>query len=137
MATTAIGQEKLAALAALLARAGVVDADLEERFVRASGPGGQKVNKTSSAVYLRHGPSGIEVKAQASRSQVQNRYAARKRLAERILALAEGKKSATAQAIAKVQRQKRKRSKRAKAKVLDNKRHQGDKKQGRKRPQED
>lgn len=137
MSQTGIGQDKLAALAALLAKVNVLEADLEERFVRASGPGGQKVNKTSSAVYLRHGPSGIEVKAQSSRSQVQNRYAARKRLAERLLEIAEGAESKKQQAIAKVQRQKRKRSKRAKAKVLANKRHQGEKKAGRQRPSDD
>ena len=137
MSHAGIGQDKLAALAALLTKAGVMEADLEERFVRASGPGGQKVNKTSSAVWLRHGPSGMEVKAQASRSQAQNRYAARKRLAERLVEVAEGAASKMAQAIAKVQRQKRKRSRRAKAKVLANKRHQGEKKAGRQRPQDD
>lgn len=137
MSHTGIGQEKLAALAALLARAGVAEGDLEERFVRASGPGGQKVNKTSSAVYLRHGPSGIEVKAQSSRSQAQNRYAARKRLAERLLQIALGAASKKEQAIAKVRRQKRRRSKRAQAKLLANKRHQGQKKAGRQRPPDD
>lgn len=137
MATTGIGKDKLDALAQLMAKAGINEADLEEKFVRASGPGGQKVNKTSSAVSLRHIPSGEEVKAQSHRSQMMNRYEARKRLATRMLDAILGKESAREQAIAKVQRQKRKRSKRAKAKVLANKRHQGEKKAGRKRPDAD
>ena len=120
-----------------MAQAGILESDLEEKFVRASGPGGQKVNKTSSAVSLRHGPSGQEVKAQVHRSQAMNRYEARKRLAQRLLDAIEGKHSAREQAIAKVQRQKRKRSKRAKAKALADKRAQGEKKAGRKRPDHD
>lgn len=137
MGTQGIGKDKLDALEQLLAKAGVVEADLEEKFVRASGPGGQKVNKTSSAVSLRHKPSGVEIKAQSHRSQMMNRYEARKRLALRLLEAIEGKRSAREQAIAKVQRQKRKRSKRAKAKVLADKRQLGDKKASRKRPTHD
>ncbi|MDB6093896.1 MAG: Class peptide chain release factor [Verrucomicrobia bacterium] len=47
--------------------------DVDERFVRGSGPGGQKINKTSSTVWLRHGPTGVEVRCQAERSQAANR----------------------------------------------------------------
>jgi hypothetical protein len=47
---------------------------------RASGPGGQKRNKTSSAVRLRHGPSGLMVIAEESRSQHENRARALRRL---------------------------------------------------------
>ncbi len=137
MATPGIGKDKLLALAQMMAKAGIDEADLEEKFVRSSGPGGQKVNKTSSAVSLRHKPSGEEVKAQSHRSQAMNRYEARKRLALRLLDAIEGKQSAREQAIAKVQRQKRKRSKRAKAKVLADKRQQSDKKAGRRRPDHD
>ena len=53
--------------------AGILPADVEERFVRGSGPGGQKINKTSSTVCLRHGPTGIEVRVQRERSQSANR----------------------------------------------------------------
>src|ERR1700678_1245158 len=56
-----------------LDRRGVAASDIEERFVRGSGPGGQKINKTSSTVWLRHGPTGIEVRCQAERSQAANR----------------------------------------------------------------
>lgn len=60
--------------------------DLEERFTKSSGPGGQHKNKTSSCVYLKHIPTGIEVKAD-SRSQYENRQAARKELSRRVEAL--------------------------------------------------
>lgn len=56
-----------------LAAAGARAADVEERFVRGAGPGGQKINKTSSTVWLRHRPTGIEVRCQRERSQAANR----------------------------------------------------------------
>jgi peptide chain release factor len=56
-----------------LERLGVTASDIEERFVRGSGPGGQKINKTSSTVWLRHRPTGTEVRCQAQRSQAANR----------------------------------------------------------------
>jgi protein subunit release factor B len=132
-----ITQDKQDELARLMERAGLREEDLEERFVRASGPGGQKVNKTSSAVYLKHLPSGEEIKAQTARSQVLNRYYARKLLAKRIIAQREGKASEEAARIAKIQRQKRKRSRRAKAKTVAAKREHGAKKEGRARPRRD
>jgi peptide chain release factor len=61
-------------------RLGIPEADLEESFVRASGPGGQHVNKVATAVTLRHLPSGISVTAQDSRSQARNRQLALERL---------------------------------------------------------
>ena len=56
-----------------LAALGVLAADVDERFVRGAGPGGQKINKTSSTVWLRHRPTGIEVRCQRERSQAANR----------------------------------------------------------------
>ena len=55
---------------------GIRRSDVTETFVRSSGPGGQNVNKTSTCVYLKHIPTGIEVKCRVERSQVQNRYRA-------------------------------------------------------------
>jgi protein subunit release factor B len=52
---------------------GIHASDVDERFVRGSGPGGQKINKTSSTVWLRHRPTGVEVRCQAERSQAANR----------------------------------------------------------------
>lgn len=63
-------------------RLGLRETDLVEKFVRSSGPGGQHVNKTSTCVYLKHLPSGIEVKIQAGRSQALNRFLARRAIVE-------------------------------------------------------
>lgn len=60
-------------ISARLAALGVSLADVEERFIRGSGPGGQKINKTSSTVCLRHRPTGLEVRCQRERSQSANR----------------------------------------------------------------
>ena len=60
--------------------AGIHDSDLEESFARSAGPGGQNVNKVSTAVTLRHRPSGTSVTVQDSRSQAMNRKLARERL---------------------------------------------------------
>jgi|APFre7841882630_1041343.scaffolds.fasta_scaffold09882_3 protein subunit release factor B len=70
---------------------GIRREEVLEQFVRASGPGGQKVNKTSSAVYLKHLPSGIEVKAQKDRSQLINRFLAWRLLADKVEARKTGK----------------------------------------------
>ncbi|MFZ4395210.1 MAG: peptide chain release factor-like protein [Kiritimatiellia bacterium] len=113
--------------------AGVREEDLEERFVLGSGSGGQKVNKTSSAVSLRHTPSGLAVKVQASRSREVNRWMARRTLAERLLAKVAGILTARQQEAEKIRRQKRRKSRRQRARMLDDKRHQGAKKAGRSR----
>jgi protein subunit release factor B len=69
-----------------LAALGVRLADVEERFVRGAGPGGQKINKTSSTVWLRHGPTGLEVRCQRERSQAVNREVAWTELCEKLKA---------------------------------------------------
>jgi peptide chain release factor len=69
---------------ARLAALGVSPAEVEERFVRGTGPGGQKINKTSSTVWLRHGPSGIEVRCQKERSQSANRDTAWAELCDKL-----------------------------------------------------
>ena len=58
--------------------------DVEERFIRGAGAGGQKINKTSSTVCLRHGPTGIEVRCQRERSQTFNRLLAWTELVEKL-----------------------------------------------------
>ncbi|MEK7704902.1 MAG: peptide chain release factor-like protein [Myxococcota bacterium] len=105
--------EKVAELEERLARLGVREQDLRETFVRARGPGGQKVNKTSSAVQLVHVPSGVEVKAQAARSQALNRYYARRMLCEE-LERRQGVGDSKAQVRTnKIRRQKQRRARRA------------------------
>jgi protein subunit release factor B len=114
-----------------MAALGIREADLDETFIRGSGAGGQKVNKTSSCVVLRHRPSGVEVRCQRERSQVMNRFLARRELCERIDERRRGAASARQQAIEKVRRQKRRRSRRQKARMLDDKHHHGAKKAAR------
>src|SRR4029077_10126432 len=72
------------ALAERMERLGIRDSDFEESFARSGGPGGQHVNKVSTAVTLRHRPSGISVTVQDSRSQAMNRKLARERLLDAI-----------------------------------------------------
>ena len=114
-------------------RLGILETDLEESFVRSGGPGGQNVNKVSSCVVLKHLLTGMIVKCQQERSQAMNRYSARRILVTRVEALILGRESEEARRISKIKRQKRKRSKRAKDKMLESKRHQGEKKQNRRR----
>jgi protein subunit release factor B len=107
---------------------GVREQDIEEHFVRSSGAGGQKVNKTSSCVVLHHRPSGIRIKCQRERSQALNRFLARRILVEKIDAQIKGHHAVEEQRIAKIQRQKRRRSRRAKLRMLAEKRRQAQKK---------
>ena len=97
---------------------GIREADLEERFVRSGGHGGQNVNKVATCVVLRHRPSGLIVRCQEERFQGVNRFLARRRLADLIEERLLGEASRRRQAIEKIRRQKRKRSKRAKEKML-------------------
>jgi protein subunit release factor B len=126
-----LGSDKQEALVARMASLGVREEDLREEFVRGSGSGGQKVNKTSSCVQLLHKPTGIEVKCQRERSQAMNRFFARRELCDRIEERIKGVKAARQQEQEKIRRQKRRRSRRQKARMLDDKRKHGDKKAGR------
>lgn len=123
-----INPAKQTALELRMLKLGIFEKDIEEKFIRSQGKGGQNVNKTSTCVYIKHLPTGIEIKCQQDRSQALNRFLARRLLVERIEAAVLGRQSAEQQRIEKIRRQKRKRSKRAKNKMLDNKRFQGEKK---------
>jgi len=123
-----ISAEKEKALLERMARLGVAESDLRETFVRSSGPGGQKVNKTSTCVQLVHVPTGLTVKCQRERSQAMNRFLARRLLLDRIERLQKGVVEAERQRTEKIRRQKRKRSKRAREKMLEAKRRQSEKK---------
>ena len=92
--------------------------DIVEQFIRGGGHGGQKINKTSSAVRLKHKPTRIEVKCQRHREREKNRMSAYKLLINKIEVFIKGEESEKAKKIFKIRKQKQKRSKRAKEKML-------------------
>lgn len=108
-----VTEKKQSELEARMAALGLREEDLEETFVRSSGPGGQKVNKTSSCVVLKHTPSGLEVKMQKERSQPLNRYHARKRLCELMEERTLGAGSPAARKAEKIRKQKQRRRRRS------------------------
>ncbi|MEW6556306.1 MAG: peptide chain release factor-like protein [Elusimicrobiota bacterium] len=112
---------------------GIYEKDIIESFIRSGGKGGQYLNKVSTCVYLKHLPTGIEIKCQKERSQLLNRFIARRILVNKIEQTILGKQSEEQQRIAKIRRQKRKRSKRAKEKILRDKQFQSLKKEMRKK----
>ena len=132
MSTFLVTEQKEKELVSRMAELGLGEEDLEEKFLLGSGKGGQKVNKTSSCVYLRHGPSGLEVKCQRTRSQALNRFFARRELCDRFEERVRGEKSRRQQEQEKIRRQKRRRSRRSKQRMLEDKRRQGEKKDLRK-----
>ena len=123
-----VGREKEKILLENMARFGIREEDIVERFIRSSGPGGQNVNKVSTAVYLKHIPTGIEVKCQQERTQALNRYLARRLLVRKIETSILGKLSKEQQRIEKIRRQKRRRSRRSRLKMLETKRKHSEKK---------
>ncbi len=84
MVLFAVSEEKNRWLQERMEALGIHEKDIEEKFIRSSGSGGQKVNKTSTCVYLRHLPTGLEIKCMKERSQSLNRFLARRELVRRI-----------------------------------------------------
>lgn len=129
-----ISTEKWAKLKSWMQALGLEEADFIEKFIIGSGKGGQNLHKTASTVYLKHIPSGLEVKCQEDRSQENNRYYARLRICEKLHGLISEEKTKAQQKIEKLKRQKKRRSRRAKNKMLDEKSRHGELKSLRKSP---
>jgi protein subunit release factor B len=106
-----------------LAALGWRTSEVEERFVRGAGPGGQKINKTSSTVWLRHGPTGIEVRCQRERSQSANRELAWLELAGKLEARARGATEAAIDARETERRRTRQKSHGQKVRMVQAKKH--------------
>jgi protein subunit release factor B len=128
---TYISPHKIAEIENRMKEYGIKKEDVTEKFIRSSGAGGQNVNKVSTAVYLKHNPTGIEVKMQKERSQSLNRFLAWRLLLDKIASKILGEKSKKQKEIEKIRRQKRKRSRRAKEKMLREKKIQSEKKRRR------
>lgn len=128
-----ISSETIEKIKALMAEASIYEDDLEESFILGGGPGGQKTNKTSSVVRLSHEPSGVAVKVGESRSREDNRWLARRMLAEAILEREHKRKSEARRKAEKIRRQKRRRSRRQKQRMLADKHAHSEIKQLRKK----
>ena len=113
---------------------GVEERDLIERFIKGSGPGGQKVNKTSSCVQLRHTPSGVEVKCQHGRSLTANRAEARRLICDTLEERERVRRERKRAASEKKRRQMRRPSKNKRKINVANKRKHGEKKRLRGKP---
>jgi protein subunit release factor B len=129
-----ISAEKLTDLGQRMTALGITENDLLEKFVRGSGAGGQKINKTNNCVFLKHLPSGVCIKCQMDRSREMNRFLARRELCDQLEAIRDGRAFAKTQAIEKMRRQKRPRSKRSKQRSVADKRQLSQKKSLRRRP---
>lgn len=92
----------------------ILESDLIEKFQTGGGSGGQKINKTASCVYIKHIPSGIEVKCQKTRSRTDNRFFARRILVEKIESILLGKGSSQQKKYDKIRKQKKRSVRRSK-----------------------
>lgn len=118
-------------IASRLAALGTSVADVEEKFVRGAGPGGQKINKTSSTVWLRHRPTGLEVRCQRERSQSANRELAWKELCNRLEHRVRAAAAAAQQVRETARRRHRQKSRGQKAAMIVAKKHRARHKSGR------
>lgn len=118
-------------IASRLMALGTSAADVEEKFVRGAGPGGQKINKTSSTVWLRHRPTGLEVRCQQERSQAANRELAWTELCLRLEKRVQAAKTAAQQARETARRRNRQKSAGQKVAMIVAKKHRARHKSGR------
>jgi protein subunit release factor B len=137
MQSCSIPSDKVAALQQRMAGLQMTEADLQEKFVRGSGAGGQKINKTSNCVFLKHVPSGVCIKCQTDRSREMNRFLARSELCQQLERIRESTALTETQAIEKRRRQNRPRSRNSKNRSVADKRILSQKKSFRRSPLRD
>ena len=115
-----VSPEKEQALLIRMKELGVAESDIDEKFLRSGGPGGQNVNKVATCVQLKHIPTGIVVKIQDDRSQGVNRFLARRSLVSKLEERLSDKPTKEQLKIAKIQKQKKRRKRRTKSKLESN-----------------
>jgi peptide chain release factor len=120
-----------------LAALGTRATDVEERFVRGSGPGGQKINKTSSTVWLRHRPTGIEVRCQRERSQAANRELAWQELCAKLEERQRAERARQTDEREQLRRRNRQKTRGQKIRMIQSKKHRAGIKARRGRPETD
>lgn len=130
----AVSKEKQDELIQRMNTLGIREEDLVEKFILGSGSGGQKINKTSSCVYIKHIPTQIEVKCQRDRSRAMNRFLARRDLCEKLEESLLKEKSEKKQQIEKIRRQKQRKTRKQKQKMIADKRILSSKKMLRHKP---
>ncbi|MBA3011147.1 MAG: peptide chain release factor-like protein [Proteobacteria bacterium] len=111
--------KKIEALEKKMADLGIKKEDIREKFIKSSGRGGQKVNKTASAVFVSHEKTGLCVKVGKHRSQHLNRFLALRSLVEKIEARMTGRNDKETNQMEKIRKQKQRRKKRSQAKLKD------------------
>ena len=126
-----IQKDKWDSLHAKMEKLGMKEEEIIEKFILGSGRGGQNLQKTSSCVYLKHLPSGLEVKCQQTRSRDQNRFFARRELLDKLEQEILGEKSRKQQEIEKLRRQKQRKTRKQKAKMVEDKKQRSVIKEGR------
>lgn len=112
-------KKKIEALEKKMADLGIKKEEIKEKFIKASGRGGQKVNKTSSAVFVSHEKTGLSVKVGKHRSQHLNRFLALRSLVEKIEAKMTGQNDRETKKVEKIRKQKQRRKKRTQAKLTN------------------
>ncbi|MFA9409177.1 MAG: peptide chain release factor-like protein [Candidatus Dadabacteria bacterium] len=117
MSKFGVSVEKEEELLKKMDQLGVKEADIDEKFIRSGGPGGQNVNKVATCVQLKHLPTGITVKIQKDRTQGVNRFLARRSLLSKIEESISGKPAKEQLKIQKIQKQKKRRKRKTKAKL--------------------
>ena len=117
MSKFGVSVEKEEELLKKMDQLGVKEVDIDEKFIRSGGPGGQNVNKVATCVQLKHLPTGITVKIQKDRTQGVNRFLARRSLLSKIEESVSGKPAKEQLKIQKIQKQKKRRKRKTKAKL--------------------